>query len=58
MRNIWSTNVKSNNNSTVASSVAHFNFISAWVATMIVTQAKLQKRAALLEKFVSIAVVS
>lgn len=41
----------------VAASIAHFNFISAWVATLIVTQGKLTKRAALLEKFMSIAVV-
>lgn len=43
--------------SAVVASIAHFNFISAWVATMIVTQAKVNKRAALLQKFMSIAVV-
>ncbi|ORY93391.1 ras guanine nucleotide exchange factor domain-containing protein [Syncephalastrum racemosum] len=40
----------------IAASISHFNFISAWVATLIVTQGKLAKRAALLEKFMSIAV--
>ncbi|KAI9013803.1 ras guanine nucleotide exchange factor domain-containing protein [Phycomyces nitens] len=42
--------------SAVVASISHFNFISAWVATSIVTQPKLNKRAAVLEKFMSIAV--
>lgn len=37
-------------------SIAHFNFISAWVVTMIVTQSRLNKRVALLEKFMCVAV--
>ncbi|CAO3624579.1 unnamed protein product [Mucor hiemalis] len=45
-----------NNNNTVMASIAHFNFISAWVVTMIVTQSRLSKRVALLQKFMSIAV--
>ncbi|KAL0094516.1 ras guanine nucleotide exchange factor domain-containing protein, partial [Phycomyces blakesleeanus] len=40
----------------VVASISHFNFISAWVATSIVAQPKLNKRAAVLEKFMSIAV--
>ncbi|KAI9321273.1 ras guanine nucleotide exchange factor domain-containing protein [Dichotomocladium elegans] len=72
VRNIWSSHSSSNgrpsrpnsvsseeqirSNSAVVASIAHFNFISGWVATMIVTQAKTNKRAALLGKFMSIAV--
>ncbi|KAI8341900.1 ras guanine nucleotide exchange factor domain-containing protein [Chlamydoabsidia padenii] len=37
-------------------SISHFNFISAWVISMIVTQTKLGKRVALLEKFMMVAV--
>ncbi|CAO3651379.1 unnamed protein product [Cunninghamella echinulata] len=37
-------------------SISHFNFISAWVISMIVLQPKLKKRIALLEKFMVIAV--
>ncbi|KAI7855089.1 ras guanine nucleotide exchange factor domain-containing protein [Circinella umbellata] len=64
VRNIWCprpSSVSSEDqlnkcHSAVAASIAHFNFISAWVATIIVTQPKLNKRAGLLEKFMSIAV--
>ena len=37
-------------------SIAHFNFISAWVVTIIVSQSRLSKRVVLLQKFMSIAV--
>ncbi|ORZ23955.1 ras guanine nucleotide exchange factor domain-containing protein [Absidia repens] len=37
-------------------SISHWNFLSALVTSMIVTQAKLGKRVALLEKFMTIAV--
>ena len=65
VRNIWCprpSSVSSEDqlnkcHSAVAASIAHFNFISAWVATIIVTQPRLNKRAGLLEKFMSIAVV-
>ncbi|KAI7886138.1 ras GEF [Lichtheimia hyalospora FSU 10163] len=67
IRNIWAPGQQSRPSSVssedqikagsaVVASIAHFNFISAWVATMIVTQAKVNKRAALLQKFMSIAV--
>ncbi|KAI9245386.1 ras guanine nucleotide exchange factor domain-containing protein [Phascolomyces articulosus] len=63
VRNIWCprpSSVTSEDqlrcHSAVVASIAHFNFISAWVATIIVTQPKLNKRAGLLEKFMSIAV--
>lgn len=44
-------------NSALQASISHFNFISAWVISMIVLQPKLKKRVALLEKFMVIAVV-
>ncbi|CAO3652165.1 unnamed protein product [Cunninghamella blakesleeana] len=42
--------------SALQASISHFNFISAWVISMIVLQPKLKKRVALLEKFMVIAV--
>ncbi|GAA5800573.1 hypothetical protein HPULCUR_006009 [Helicostylum pulchrum] len=63
VRNIWNSPVNDNKrssllscNNTVLASIAHFNFISAWVVTVIVTQSRLSKRVALLQKFMSIAV--
>ncbi|KAI8079218.1 ras guanine nucleotide exchange factor domain-containing protein [Thamnidium elegans] len=63
IRNIWNSPVNDNKrssllscNNTVLASIAHFNFISAWVVTVIVTQSRLSKRVALLQKFMSIAV--
>jgi hypothetical protein len=41
----------------LTASISHFNFVSAWVISMIVTQPNLTKRVALLEKFMAIAVV-
>ncbi|SAM08808.1 hypothetical protein [Absidia glauca] len=40
----------------LTASISHFNFVSAWVISMIVTQPNLTKRVALLEKFMAIAV--
>lgn len=42
----------------VLASIAHFNFISAWVSTMIVSQPKLSRRGKVLEKLMHVAVVS
>ncbi|KAF1799848.1 ras guanine nucleotide exchange factor domain-containing protein [Mucor lusitanicus] len=64
IRNIWSSSVsndgssfmESSSNNAVTASIAHFNFISAWVVTMIITQTRLNKRVSVLEKFMSIAV--
>ena len=64
IRNIWSSSMHSDDssfmstssNNAVSASIAHFNFISAWVVTMIITQTRLSKRVAVLEKFMSIAV--
>jgi hypothetical protein len=39
-------------------SISHFNFISAWVISTVVMQPRLGKRVALLEKWMTIAVVS
>lgn len=41
----------------VARSIAHFNYVSYWVCSMILVQAKLKPRARLLEKFMNIAVL-
>ncbi|KAL9560606.1 hypothetical protein PS6_000061 [Mucor atramentarius] len=65
IRNIWDSSVSNNSssfiescsNNAVTASIAHFNFISAWVVTMIITQTRLNKRVSVLEKFMSIAVV-
>ncbi|KAI8097128.1 ras guanine nucleotide exchange factor domain-containing protein [Halteromyces radiatus] len=43
--------------SDLLASISHFNFISAWVISMMVSQPKFGKRVAILEKFMSIAVV-
>ncbi|KAK4521503.1 uncharacterized protein ATC70_012119 [Mucor velutinosus] len=64
IRNIWSSSIsndsssfmESSSNNAVTASIAHFNFISAWVVTMIITQTRLNKRVSVLEKFMSIAV--
>ncbi|KAL9542105.1 hypothetical protein MBANPS3_008783 [Mucor bainieri] len=64
IRNIWSSSafnvsssyMESSSNNAVTASIAHFNFISAWVVTMIITQTRLNKRVSVLEKFMSIAV--
>ncbi|ORX55209.1 ras GEF [Hesseltinella vesiculosa] len=44
------------NKNALMASISHFNFISAWVITMLVTQPRLSKRVLLLEKFMMIAV--
>jgi hypothetical protein len=41
----------------VLASIAHFNFISTWVSTMIVMQPKLSRRGKVLEKLMHMAVV-
>ncbi|KAI8374367.1 ras guanine nucleotide exchange factor domain-containing protein [Radiomyces spectabilis] len=64
VRHIWSSSdiglQKNTDRSTmgnpVLASIAHFNFISAWVAAMIVAQHKLARRAAVFERFLCIAV--
>ena len=42
-------------NGPVAKSIAHFNYISSWVGSMILIQSKAKQRARVLEKFMSIA---
>ncbi|KDN39932.1 hypothetical protein K437DRAFT_194683 [Tilletiaria anomala UBC 951] len=42
-------------NGPVAKSIAHFNYVSSWVGSMILVQIKAKQRARMLEKFMSIA---
>ncbi|KAI8973848.1 ras guanine nucleotide exchange factor domain-containing protein [Pilobolus umbonatus] len=64
IRNIWTTGIDQHgsdpnigrNSNTVSASISHFNFISAWVVTMILAQTRLSKRVLVLQKFMSIAV--
>lgn len=41
----------------VARSIAHFNYISGWVCSMILVQSKTKHRAKMLEKFMNIAAI-
>lgn len=41
--------------SPVAQSIAHFNYVSGWVCSMILVQSKTKQRARMLEKFIEIA---
>ncbi|KAG1466035.1 hypothetical protein G6F55_000744 [Rhizopus delemar] len=56
IRNMWNNGTNLTANNMVSASIAHFNFISAWVATLIVSQPRTSKRASLLLKFMSIAI--
>ncbi|KAI8371254.1 ras guanine nucleotide exchange factor domain-containing protein [Choanephora cucurbitarum] len=53
VRHLWD---QTHHQNTVMASIAHFNFISAWLVTMVVTQSRLSKRVALLQKFMLVAV--
>ena len=44
-------------NGPVAKSIAHFNYISSWVGSMILIQTKAKQRARILEKFMNIAAI-
>ncbi len=44
-------------NGPVAMSIAHFNYISSWVCSIILAQSKAKQRARLLEKFMNIATI-
>ncbi|CEG73749.1 hypothetical protein RMATCC62417_09072 [Rhizopus microsporus] len=50
------SNQSSSNSSMILASIAHFNFISSWVATLIISQSRASKRANVFLKFISIAV--
>lgn len=56
IRNMWNNTTQPIPNNRVSASIAHFNFISAWVSTLIVSQPRTNKRAAVLLKFMSIAI--
>ncbi|CAG8609734.1 33440_t:CDS:10 [Gigaspora margarita] len=58
LRHIWTPQGSvQRENGRVAKSIQHFNFISNWVSTMILSQEKLKHRAAMLKKFMKIAVI-
>ncbi|CAG8468306.1 8642_t:CDS:10 [Dentiscutata erythropus] len=58
LRHIWAPQGSvQRGNGRVAKSIQHFNFISNWVSTMILSQEKLKNRAAMLKKFMKIAVI-
>ncbi|PWN33248.1 ras GEF [Meira miltonrushii] len=44
-------------NSSVAQSIAHFNYISAWVCSLVLVQSKAKQRAKMLEKFMEVATI-
>ncbi|KAF9410752.1 hypothetical protein BGZ76_005444 [Entomortierella beljakovae] len=52
LRHVWKTNKGS---AAIQASVAHFNFISSWVGTMILSPSKAKNRAKMMEKFINIA---
>ncbi|KAI9273633.1 ras guanine nucleotide exchange factor domain-containing protein [Sporodiniella umbellata] len=56
IRNMWNNTAQPNSNNRVSASIAHFNFISAWVSTLIVSQSRTNKRASVLLKFMSVAI--
>lgn len=54
LRHVWKTKKGS---SALQACIAHFNFISSWVGTMILLPTKAKNRAKMMEKFISIAKV-
>ncbi|TPX72779.1 hypothetical protein SpCBS45565_g00096 [Spizellomyces sp. 'palustris'] len=58
LQHIWSRQSKGRHAPSVAASIGHFNFISAWVTTRILVQKKLKTRAKVLGKFMKIAQAS
>jgi hypothetical protein len=57
LRHILASRELREKNGPVARSIAHFNYVSAWVCTMILVQGKIKHRARMLEKFMSIAAI-
>ncbi|KAI8818096.1 ras guanine nucleotide exchange factor domain-containing protein [Fimicolochytrium jonesii] len=55
LQHIWSRRYKGRHAPSVAASIGHFNFISSWVTTRILSQRKLKIRAQVLGKFMKIA---
>ncbi|KAF9112784.1 hypothetical protein BGX27_002829 [Mortierella sp. AM989] len=52
LRQVWKTNKGS---AAFQACIAHFNFISSWVGTMILLPSKAKNRAKMMEKFINIA---
>ncbi|KAF9027682.1 hypothetical protein BGZ52_002407 [Haplosporangium bisporale] len=52
LRQVWKT---SRGSAAFQACIAHFNFISSWVGTMILSPPKVKNRAKMMEKFISIA---
>ncbi|KAF9170438.1 hypothetical protein BGX20_008970, partial [Mortierella sp. AD010] len=52
LRQVWKTNKGS---AAFQACIAHFNFISSWVGTMILSPPKAKNRAKMMEKFINIA---
>ncbi|KAF9185535.1 hypothetical protein BGZ51_002608 [Haplosporangium sp. Z 767] len=52
LRQVWKT---SKGSAAFQACIAHFNFISSWVGTMILTPSKAKNRAKMMEKFIMIA---
>ncbi|GBC06792.1 hypothetical protein RclHR1_07040015 [Rhizophagus clarus] len=58
LRHIWSPQGSpQRENGRVAQSIKHFNLISNWVSTIILSQDKLKNRAAMLKKFMKVAII-
>ncbi|KAI9089827.1 ras guanine nucleotide exchange factor domain-containing protein [Phlyctochytrium arcticum] len=55
LQHIWNLQSKGRHAPSVAASIGHFNFISAWVSTRILVQKKIKTRAKVLGKFMKIA---
>ncbi|KAJ3035055.1 hypothetical protein HK097_004314, partial [Rhizophlyctis rosea] len=55
LQHIWSRRHKGRHAPSVAASIGHFNFISAWVTTRVLAQRKVKMRAKVLGKFMKIA---
>ncbi|KAJ3273454.1 hypothetical protein HK104_004268 [Borealophlyctis nickersoniae] len=55
LQHIWSRRHKGRHAPSVAASIGHFNFISAWVTTRVLAQRKVKARAKVLGKFMKIA---
>ncbi|KAG0000747.1 hypothetical protein BGZ80_007692 [Entomortierella chlamydospora] len=52
LRQVWKT---SKGSAAFQACIAHFNFISSWVGTMILSPSKAKNRAKMMEKFINIA---
>ncbi|KAF9281681.1 hypothetical protein BGZ68_006472 [Mortierella alpina] len=52
LRQVWKT---SKGSAAFQACIAHFNFISSWVGTMILSPSKAKNRAKMMEKFITIA---